>query len=64
MKGLDEFVYNNMAGMLPQALYTLCTYMETVGIFVIDRLHRSIVRDMTSVIAKDGSGGACGDAYV
>lgn len=64
VRGLDGFVYNNLAGILPQAIYTICTYLQSIGVFMIDRLHRSLLRDMTSVIAKDGKSALCGDTYV
>ena len=63
-RNLESFVYNNEAALMPQSLYTLCVYMESLGVFVMDRMHRSLIRDMTSVIAKDGSHDPCGDTFV
>ena len=64
VKDLQAFIYNNRTGLMPQALFTLCTYLATVGIFMIDRLHRSLLLDRHSVIAKDGTASLCGDTFV
>ena len=64
VKELRTFIYNNLAGILPQALFTLCTYLDSIGIFMIDRLHHSLLLDKHSVIAKDGTPSLCGDTYV
>ncbi|MBR3358618.1 MAG: toll/interleukin-1 receptor domain-containing protein [Solobacterium sp.] len=63
-RNLEQFIYNNEAALMPQSLYTLCVYMEAQGVFMLNRMRRSLIRDMTSVIAKDGSHGPCGDTYV
>lgn len=64
ISSLEAFIENNMAGMLPQAVHTLCVYLETMGIFLLDRMHRTLLRNLTSVIAKDGVSSFCGDTYV
>ena len=64
VSSLETFIVNNMAGMLPQAVHTLCVYLETMGVFLLDRMHRTLLRDRTSVIAKDGVSNVCGDTYV
>ena len=64
VRALKEFVLNNFAGMLPQAVFTLCVYMESAGIFLLDRMHRNLLRDVTSVIPKDPKAALCGDTYV
>lgn len=61
---LADFIYNNIAGMMPQAVYTLCTYLESLGIFMVNRMYRKPLKEAMSVIAKDGSLNPCGDRYV
>lgn len=61
---LTEYLYNNFAAILPQARYALCVLLESNGIFVLDRMHRSALRNEQSVIPKDGTQGPCGDRYV
>ena len=64
IKNLDSFVYNNLAAINSQTVYTICTFLETLGIFLLDRRYRTPVQDVKSVIAKDGQSALCGDTYV
>ena len=64
IRDMSSFVFNNFAGLLPQARYTICVFMESMGIFLLDRMHRHLLQDCTSVIAKDGKAELCGDTYV
>ena len=61
---LSSFVYNNFAGLMPQSIYTICIYLESIGIFMLDRMHRNLLQDCISVIPKDGKADLCGDTYV
>ena len=61
---LTDYLFNNYAAIMPQARYAMCVFLEANGIFVLDRMHHSALRNEQSVIAKDGSGGPCGDRYV
>ena len=63
-RDLESFISANKESIIPQAFYSLCVYMETNGIFMVDRLHHSLVKDRTSIIAKNGSHDPCGDTYV
>ena len=58
------FVNYNFNALIPQAVYTICVYLESLGVFMLDRMHRNLLKDSTSVIAKDGNAGLCGDTYV
>lgn len=55
---------NNCAAILPQAVYTMCVFLEANGYFLIERYHRDIVKDTTFIMGKNGSSDLCGDAYV
>ena len=61
---LTEYLYNNFAAILPQARYALAVFLDASGIFVLDRMHHSALKNEKSVIPKDGTGGPCGDRYV
>lgn len=64
IKALASFVSNNFDALMPQSRYTICVYLESMGVFMLDRLHRHLLRDCTSVIGKSGQPGPCGDTYV
>lgn len=61
---LGAFIMNNKSGMLPQAVYTVCVYLEANGIYLIERQHRDIIRESRFIMGKNGSQDWCGDAYV
>ena len=63
-KELETFLDNNYAAILPQAVFSICTYLEAFGIYKLDRMLHSLVKDTASVISKDGSSTLCGDTYV
>ena len=64
VSGLKQYIYNNLEAIMPQAVFTLCTYLQTVGIHLLDRMHHTVLKDNTFVVAKDGVSELCGDAYV
>lgn len=61
---LGTFIINNKLGMLPQAVYTVGVYLESNGIYLIERQHRDIIRNTRFIMGKNGSQDTCGDAYV
>lgn len=61
---LPDYIFNNLPAILPQTTYTLCVYLESIGVFILDRMHHSVLKNDQSVIPKDGTGGPCGDRYV
>lgn len=64
IKDLSSFIYNNMAAMNSQTVYTVCTYLETLGVFMLDRHSRVLVDNVKSVIPKESEAALCGDTYV
>ena len=62
---LKKFIYNNRYAILPQAVYTMLIYLESQGIFLIDRYHRVPKKNEEFVMSKSGKlNERCGDAYI
>lgn len=61
---LRAFLINNRTRMLPQAVYTICVFLEANGVSIIDRYRKSIFKNTAYIMGKDGTTDSCGDAYV
>ena len=64
ISNLEAFIRTNRNVILPQALYTLCQFMESRSVFMIERFYRGTRGKQVYICAKDGSDGPCGDCIV
>ncbi len=64
MKKLRQFLFTNLDAFLPQAVYTVCSYLESSGDFVIERYNKSVESKQSFIMSKTGNGTVCGDAVV
>ena len=61
---LETFIRINQNDMLPQAMYTLCAYLENNGTLMIDRHQVSVLKKQSFLCSKRGLHEACGDYLV
>lgn len=62
LSDLAQFVLLNRLNFLPQALFTVLSYCESVGVALIDRHHVVTLKEENFLIGKDGHSLICGDA--
>lgn len=61
---LKKFMFMNKEAFLTQAIYTIVSYLESVGDFVVERFNKKVEHKQSFIMSKDGSGNICGDAIV
>ena len=61
---LEKFLRVNRDEMLPQAMYTLCTFLENNGTLMIDRWQASAIEKQSFLCSKRGLQEVCGDCLV
>ena len=61
---LCGFVLNNADRFMSQAIYTICSYLESIGISIIERFSKVIREKEKFLMSKSGDVGFCGDAIV
>ncbi len=61
---LESFIRDNYDAILPQALYTLCVFLENNGIQMIDRFQPSVIKKQSCLFSKRGHKETCGDCLV
>lgn len=59
---LAEFALLNRLNFMPQALFTILSYSESVGASLIDRHHTITMTEENFLMGKDGISSVCGDA--
>ena len=61
---LRRFVLNNSERFMPQATYTICSYLEAIGINIIERFNKVITEKQKFIMSKQGKDSICGDTIV
>lgn len=64
IKNIRQYLFTNLDALLPQAIYTICSYLESTGDFIIERYHKIIEKKQRFIMSKTGHGEVCGDAIV
>ena len=61
---LRDYTINNIDRFMPQAAYTICSYLEAIGSFIIQRFNKSITHKEKFTMSREGTEGICGDSIV
>ena len=61
---LRDYTINNIDRFMPQAAYTICSYLEAIGSFIIQRFNKSITHKEKFTMSREGTEGICGDFIV
>lgn len=61
---LEAFIRTNKEAILPQAMYTFCSFLENNGILMIERYHTIAAKKQTYLCSKRGISEPCGDSFV
>lgn len=62
LKELKEFAFRNRDAFLPQALFTILSYYDAIGVPLLDRHYTVAQMEEAYLIGKDGHSTVCGDA--
>lgn len=62
LKELKEFAFRNRDAFLPQALFTILSYYDAIGVPLLDRHYAVAQTEEMYLIGKDGQSTICGDA--
>ena len=62
LKDLKEFAFLNRDAFLPQALFTILSYYDGIGVPLLDRHYTVAQMEEMRIIGKDGHSSICGDA--
>lgn len=60
---LPNYLMNHLDQFLPQAKYTICTYLEAQGVSVLDPYaHTQVTQQEQFICSRNGASKSCGDA--
>lgn len=62
LSAIDQFALLNRRNFLPQALFTVLSYCESIGASLINRHHMVAMTEESFLMGKDGHSRICGDA--
>ena len=61
---LRDYAVTNAESFMPQALYTVCSFLDATGNFIIRRFNKTITHKEKFIMGKNGTDTFCGDAIV